>query len=269
MVKVIVPLLFVPFIFPQHCAFSMGVPLPISDDEHPHRVPDMDQAKLFLIGIDDYRKTQYRSLDGAVRDMKDLETFFLCDIGIPNENIRLILGPKRYDQVGPTITKKNIIKSLKSLIDTAKEDEILILGFSGHGDVDSQGNAFLVLQDTQVELTKDERLYFSELMKIFKHEGKPEHRILILDACKSGKIHDLPRKDIIEVFDREFKSSEEGAFRNIVLLSAAQADQSSFEDANGGYFIQALIRGMRGYASTGKQDHKTTRVCVSPQSSIR
>jgi len=240
------------------------------------KVPTLKQVRALIIGIDVYqyaKQTTFTSPDkqmayenqvpelenlvGAVKDAKDLAAFFRKNLEKADERITLLLGDESSSTTGPgAITKEKIQTALQKMAADSEEGDWLFLCYSGHGvmakkrrDDGSMSPApFLVMQDTRPQAIPETALAFEDLLRDFQVHGKAKHRTLLIDACNSGRMQQQPIVSINEMLINSQLSSKDDRGKNTVFLSAARGFQSSREDRNGGYFIQAFLRGLRGFA---------------------
>ncbi|KAK0207391.1 hypothetical protein IW262DRAFT_1237773, partial [Armillaria fumosa] len=89
-----------------------------------------------VIGVDGY---PYYPLHGCVSDVKLMEKYLMQDLGIPKNQIQLLLGALDEEAKpgldASTPTHANIIRTLYSLIDNPdiKCGDNIVIYFSGHG----------------------------------------------------------------------------------------------------------------------------------------
>jgi len=118
---------------------------------------------------------------------------------------------------------------------------------------DNNGNVslapFLLVQNTQPDAISETALPFDALIHIIQNAGLARHRMLLIDACNSGRMQQQPSLSFNEMLiEKQIASENQQRLKNTVFLSAARGFQSSLEDAQGGYFIQAFLRALRGFA---------------------
>jgi len=125
-----------------------------------------------FIGINKYASQSIRELTGALRDATALWALF-CDT-IPEIRAELLTNERA--------TCERIRKVLKTTLESAEQDDIVIISFAGHGTHDHR----LVAYNTIMEDLNNTAISMQELATFFK--SSPAKIILcILDCCFSGE----------------------------------------------------------------------------------
>lgn len=124
-----------------------------------------------FIGIDRYRDTSVGDLTGAARDATALWALLSDSIAE--------LRPQLITNEDATIS--NLRDVLNGTLGEAAPDDVVILGFAGHGTPDHR----LVLHDTSVEDLPNSSLGMDELAQRFR-DSRARAVILLLDCCFSG-----------------------------------------------------------------------------------
>lgn len=181
-----------------------------------------------FIGIDRYADLRIGDLTGAARDARAL--WAILSDSIDNLDAPLIVNDEA--------TLDAMRSVLDATLGAADNDDVVILGFAGHGTKDHR----LVLHDTSVEHLPDTALGMDELAHRFR-DSKARVVILLLDCCFSGgapaRVIDaglVPREGI------EFPLSQV-AGQGRILFAASSADQEALEDPKSrhGLFTKAVI----------------------------
>ncbi|MBJ2152982.1 DEAD/DEAH box helicase [Paracoccus sp. IB05] len=181
-----------------------------------------------FIGIDRHSDPFIGDLTGASRDATALWA---------------VLSDSIADLHGPLITDDAAtLAALRDVLDTtlgaADEDDVVILGFAGHGTQDHR----LVLHDTNVADLPNTTLGMDELAQRFR-ETRARAVILLLDCCFSGG---APAR----VIDAGLVPRDAVAFPLVdvagqgrILFAASAADQEALEDPQSrhGLFTKAVI----------------------------
>lgn len=181
-----------------------------------------------FIGIDRHLDPKIGDLTGAARDATALWA---------------VLSDSISELEAPLITNERAtVGAMRTVLDAtlgaADEDDVVILGFAGHGSRDHR----LVLHDTAVDNLPATTLGMDELAQRFR-ETSARVVILLLDCCFSGgapaRVIDagLVARDAI-VFPLE-----EVAGQGRILFAASSADQEALEDPQSrhGLFTKAVI----------------------------
>ncbi len=128
-----------------------------------------------------------------------------------------------------TVTSKNatcdnIIAVLQKISGTASEGDRIVLFYSGHGVEDG------------IVATDLTGISYNDILSILLN-SKATDIVCFFDACFSGTAV------------KSVKSTD----KNLVLFLSSRSNETSTEDRNwmrSGYFTQALIKGMRGFADS-------------------
>jgi hypothetical protein len=83
------------------------------------------EIRAVLVGVDVYERPDVPPLRGCVNDVILVRQVLKQYLGVPNENIRLVVNERA--------TKTNIVHRLQRLIVDAEEGDVLVFYFSGHG----------------------------------------------------------------------------------------------------------------------------------------
>src|SRR5215472_5496171 len=141
-----------------------------------------------LIGINDYLSPQISPLAGSINDVEDMLQVLTTKFEFPRENIKVLKNAEA--------THANIIAAIQNhLIARAKEGDIVVVQYSGHGALvpDPSGKKISGLDGTIVP-------YDSRQGNVFDIRGMELHGLLlqlarktknvtfILDACHSGNV---------------------------------------------------------------------------------
>ncbi|MCF0196014.1 MAG: caspase family protein [Bacteroidaceae bacterium] len=173
---------------------------------------------LVAVGVSDYPGTA-NDLSLPANDAATIQ--FIYDKNSNAETVLLTNGKA---------TKSAVLEALRTLFAKAKEDDIIIFFFSGHG---TKG-AFCAY-DTLIK--------YSEIRSILA-ASKAGSKMIFADACFSGKMRGAR------------KHSPGQAFRNhnIMLFLSSRDSETSIErrDMKNGFFTSCLQRGLRGGADANR-----------------
>jgi Superfamily II helicase len=181
-----------------------------------------------FIGIDRHLDARISDLTGAARDATALWAVLSDSIG---------------DLEAPLITDAAAtLDALRSALDTtlgaAAPDDVVILGFAGHGTQDHR----LVLHDTVVEDIPGTTLGMDELAHRFR-ETSARAVILLLDCCFSGGAPARVIEAGLVPRDAVAFPLADVAGQGRVLFAACSPDQEALEDpqTRHGLFTKAVI----------------------------
>lgn len=163
------------------------------------------------------------------------------DLGLPEKDAKAIaeLYKAKTKNVilitGKYATKSKILKSLKDQFGRAKESDMIIFSFSGHGY--PGGICPYEMSD------QDDGITYTEIHKILKR-SRAKQKIIFADACFSGGI----RGNSSNVNSSSYNDSD------VLLFLSSRTGEKSIESqfmANG-FFTTYLLRGLRGGADTDR-----------------
>jgi hypothetical protein len=147
--------------------------------------------------------------------------------------------------VDDAATKAMVLHSLRSVFLKAKENDLAIFFFSGHG---LKGSFLPTDYDGD-----DIRIYHSEINKILA-DCPAKNKLVIADACHSGSYmaakglkDSHPTKENTEHYFNELSKAQPG----IVYLLSSQADEESLEVStlHNSVFTYFVLRGLKGEAN--------------------
>jgi WD40 repeat protein/uncharacterized caspase-like protein len=207
-----------------------------------YRKPDLHAV---MVGIDDY-KGEGLDLNYAAKDAIDLQTalesstkkFFNSDD--TNRVHFYNLTVNRAGTIGGlTPDRNNILQTIDKIAKNSKPEDVLLLFFAGHGEVNKDNNFMLLTADASKEQAPNYMgISMKELLeKLTKvPAGK---RVLILDACHSGAaINELNLKDIAGLRDGEDSEKQSQRLKELenlasksglAIITASSSDQKAME----------------------------------------
>lgn len=167
-----------------------------------------------FVGIDRYADPEIRDLDGATRDARGLWALFSDSIdGFDAELL-----------VDADAGLEAVRGALDRTLGAATEEDVVLLGFAGHGTRDHR----LVLADSRIDDLPATTLDMDELAARFR-ATRARAVLLLMDCCFSGG---APAR----VIDGGMRPRDVGvplgsvAGRGRVLLAASAADEPALED---------------------------------------
>ncbi|MBK7369611.1 MAG: caspase family protein [Candidatus Eisenbacteria bacterium] len=151
-------------------------------------------------------------------------------------------------------TSATIGKALNRIITQAKENDLVVIYFSGHG-YEEDGRAYLLPANADLEALDysaiERDAFVRQIDKI------PANKVIVvLDACHSGGVNRGGKgvgRDaaLAQSYYERFAGSQGRAF----IASSSGGELSWEDEAEGhGVFTQALARGMSGAADTAPRD---------------
>ncbi len=155
----------------------------------PAQVIDLDgtTTRAVVVGISDYQDDKIPDLRFADRDAEAFANFLRSPAGgnLPDDNIQLLLNENA--------TLGKLVTALGWLLGESKENDRVIIYFSGHGDVDAKlygQPGFLLTWDTPAQMYMAGGyglLYFQIVITTLSEQNKAKV-VVITDACHAGKL---------------------------------------------------------------------------------
>ena len=217
-------------------------PLPVST-----AVP---RGYALIVGI-----SQYQHLDASKQlrfPESDADAFYRVLINheggaFPAENVHFLKGSQA--------TLANIKHELETwLPSVAKPADRVVVYFAGHGFVQN-GKGFLAPFDVEPARLDATAYAMSTLGDVLANKVGAGWKVLLTDACHSGKINAETTNDALE---EQFSALP----RSFLTLTATTERESSFEDPNletgFGFFTYYLVQAFRGYADSDPCDGRIT-----------
>lgn len=139
---------------------------------------------LLVIGIDQYKSPQVRPLYNAVRDAKKFATVLTSKYQFEAGNVTSLVNEKA--------TESAILSTIDRIVATAKEEDSLIVYYSGHGYVhqNTRRGFWLpyegIFGDASTAISDNTLV---DHLSVFK--GR--HLVVIVDACFSGTLSEITR----------------------------------------------------------------------------
>jgi tetratricopeptide (TPR) repeat protein len=203
-----------------------------------------------IVGI-----SQYQNLDDSKQlrfPESDADAFYRVLISheggaFPPENVHFLKGSQA--------TLANIRQELETwLPSVAQPTDRVVVYFAGHGFVQN-GRGYLAPYDVQPDRLDATAYPMSTLGDILANKVGANWKVLLTDACHSGKIN---AETTNEALEQQFKALPP----SFLTLTATTEREQSFEDPNlstgFGFFTYYLVQAFRGYADSDPCDGRIT-----------
>ncbi len=246
-----------------------------SNSYNPYPRPEIAKSRVYYlcIGINRYESDDIEILNGAVNDALGFANVFASgkNLGVSEFRCEVLTSD---GNVVPT--KGNIESAIYSLLSDAKEEDIFVFTFSGHGFRSANGRTeYIAPYDTRIDVnqryneekkeyedyyTVDESTLISDqqLREWIQNENlvKPNTCIFIIDSCFSGgmiKTIEESRLSKSLFFSNGSiisKNLAEITNKNIIAMSAADVNQESLDirddnpSKSHGLFSKYLLQGL-------------------------
>ncbi len=206
---------------------------------------------LFTIGVNEYRNPKY-NLNFAVADATGFEE----EVKKTSSGLfdKVVVTSLRNNKV----TKANVIASYKEIQMKAKEQDMFIFYYAGHGVMSEsnkdQSQFFLVPHDiTQLygrdDLLSDKGISATELKELSKGINA-QKQVFILDACQSsGALESVAVRGAAEEKALAQLARSTGTFW--ITATGTQQFATEFAELGHGVFTYSLMEGLSGKADNG------------------
>ena len=190
-----------------------------------------------LIGISEYANSTI-DLSFAANDAQSLHDLLLDpEIGAyKEENVRLL--------VNEDATRKNIMSSLNSWLgNRVREEDSILIFYSGHGALGNGSEAYWVTHDADVEDLYASALSNKDISQLIANLSA-KRKLTLIDSCFSEatakKYRALVPSDIFEEFQGE----------GVVTITASTGQEKSVEVGGHGAFTYHLLEALEGQADS-------------------
>lgn len=187
-------------------------------------LPTIAKGDIYVVavGISDYRTINDLTL--PEQDTKDIARLYKTK----TKNVILLTG--RY------ATKTRILKSLRDQFSRAKEDDMIVFSFSGHG---YQGG----ICPYDMTMQQSSGITYKEIRGILK-QSRARRKVIFADACFSGGLRGGSTQNPPSMDNDS----------NVLLFLSSRSGETSIESPFmvNGFFTTYLLRGLRGGADTDR-----------------
>jgi uncharacterized caspase-like protein len=198
--------------------------------------------RALIIANSDYQNPCFRGLVSPARDAEELARV-LRDASIGG-----------FEQVTTLLNETAAIVSHAIeeffIFSDPKQDDLLLLYFSGHGVVDEEGHLYLATADTQLvrQSVRRSSTVAAEFVDNTMRRSRSRRQVLVLDCCHSGAFAEGMRVkgELLPPLETHFRAIQ-GKGR--VVLTASTARQFSLEDLSNkrdqpSLYTRILVKGL-------------------------
>jgi len=211
-----------------------------------------DNRIALIIGIEKYENLTNLDAVYANRDAKAFKAYANRALGIPVENIKLLVDQEA--------TRSDTLKALKLWLpqQTKGSKKDIFIFFAGHGLASDDGKDLYVLpQDGDSILLKDTGISRSEIFEQIK-KLDPNSVTIFFDTCYSGQTR---KEETLIAGLRPIRIvADEGEIpNNFTIFSASNLTQTSgsIDEAKHGIFSYYLMKGLEGNADIDQNNQIT------------
>jgi tetratricopeptide (TPR) repeat protein len=203
-----------------------------------------------VVGVAKYEKLDdSRQLQFPESDAEAIYRVLISKEGgaFPAENVRLLKGPQA--------TLANIKAALEDwLPSVAQPEDRVVVYFAGHGFV-QDGRGYLAPWDVDPERLAATAYSMDTLGDVLANRVKANWKVLLADACHSGKI---TAESTSEALERRFSALPS----RFLTLTATSGDEQSFEDpklsTGFGLYTYFVVQAFLGYSDSDPCDGRIT-----------
>ena len=205
-----------------------------------------------LVGVSEYAAPNLH-LRFAHRDVEELWALLQTDRcgGFIPERARVLVNEQA--------TTAAITRALRSFLQDASEDDVVLIYFSGHGAPDPKRRdvVYFLTHDTNPADIAGTALPMREIMQSLGENLRAKRVIMMMDTCHSAAVEGgrgMAAGDpaVLEQYLANLQSSDEG----FAILTSSEANEQSREGTRwgGGHglFTHLVLEGLRGKADTNQ-----------------
>ena len=209
---------------------------------------------LIVIGVNQYKNAKY-NLNYATADASGFKEALTQNCG------KVIRNCQEYYITDEKAIKEGITNALDKVVATAKQEDVFLFYYAGHGVMADDKEFYLVPHDVTQIYGNDGALAQKGLsatnLRAYSTKIKAQKQLFILDACHSS--------GALDAVAQQRGAAEEKAIAQLARstgthwLTAAGTEQyaSEFTQLGHGVFTYVLLEGFKG-AADGNKDGKIT-----------
>ena len=210
--------------------------------------PAAPQKWALLVGVDRYASLKQLKYSGA--DQRDLAAQLVAS-GFPEDQVILLHDDAEENKFRPF--RANINQQLELLLDDqhglAKQDDLVIVGFSGHG-VSIDGKSYLCPLEAKLDDAVGTMLPVEDLYKRLE-KCRASLKLLMVDACRNDPEVEGRRSARSARAATDFAASLRRPPRGLMLFNSCGEGQAAMEEEDFGHgvFMHFVLEGLRGQAA--------------------
>lgn len=146
--------------------------------------------------------------------------------------------------------RKKAIREIHKILRDAQKDDLVLIYYSGHGKLNSQGHLYLATKDTENHLLETTSISMVEVKQLMD-TSRSNKKVIILDCCYSGAAGNAFTKGGVE---DQFQVMFGGSGTYIMTASTSTQIAKEFPEDQYGVFTKHIIEGIRSGAADGDND---------------
>lgn len=199
---------------------------------------------LFCVGVSDYQNSNLKLNYATIDSDSVMNT-------IKNLSTRLFSESFTYSLKDSQATRSNILENFTEIKRNAKEDDVLVFYFAGHGRLFHANNQdkFGLLPYDFKESNKDKAAITIQEISSLLDKVKAKKQLVVIDACQSGgAVKFYGSRGQLELEALKHLSNNSG----FSLLASCRANQEARESKylNHGIFTYSFLNALRGGADS-------------------
>ncbi len=211
--------------------------------------PRSGEKWALLIGVNDY--AYFNKLFYCGKDQEDLARQ-LNIAGFAEDHIYLMTDDAKDSKY--RTTKTNINQQIDGITRMAGENDVLLLGFSGHG-ISLNGQSYVCPIDAKLDAANDTLISVDSIYKRFDAKNcRAALKILLVDACRNDPTPEVKAAGDAAADAKKLIQTLEKVPSGMVLFNSCSLGEFSREDKEfqHGVFSHFLVEGLSGNADANK-----------------
>ncbi|MDX2072560.1 MAG: caspase family protein [Haliscomenobacter sp.] len=199
-----------------------------------------------VVGVSEYEYKGISSLQFSHRDAEQFAQLLKMPScgSFPENNVKLLTNQKA--------TLSEVQKALRSFLSLPKDDDFVIIYFSGHGAPDPKrlNQHYLFTYDTNPDDIAGTALPMREIRACVAETLLANRVMVIADACHSGALLNVKSGNVGAKLLNQSLNQLTNLKKSLAWITSSQAHQVSVEDTElrHGVFTYYLLRGLEGAA---------------------
>ncbi|MBI4248974.1 MAG: caspase family protein [Elusimicrobia bacterium] len=193
-----------------------------------------------VIGINRYQDTGVQELRFASKDAEAVSAFF-----DRQEKLGVYKAVKKRLLIDEAATLSAMRKAMGEFFLDAREDDIAVVFFAGHGFVDKVGDAFLLAANSKLDSLYSTALPMKEFKDLLSSRIPPKRTLVLADACHSGGMGAGLRgsDQIVADFQRLSRETQ----GKVIVTASREREFSRENEAKGhGVFTYYFLKALEG-----------------------